>query len=162
MIAHRVANEISRLLAEDQLPQREIARRLGVSRGTVSGISTGKRSVRTAKRREIEDDGPPQRCPTCGAMVLMPCRSCRTRAAMAKLPRPPILARLRPWEEPLGVELRGDERGRYEAVHESRCRSENPSLPIEVKDEFAPDDDEYLCELNPDDVLDAFEFDDEP
>jgi len=162
MIAHRVVNEISRLLAEDQLSQREIARRLEVSRGTVSRISTGKRSDHTAERSEVENSGPPQRCPTCGAMVLMPCRGCRTRAAMARLPRPPILERLRPWDEPLGVELHGDEHSRYEAVHQSRSRSQNPSLPIEVKDEFTLDDDEYPCELNPDDVLDAFEFDDEP
>ena len=43
MIAHAMVGEIRRLLDEGLMSQRKIARRLGVSRGTVHAIARGKR-----------------------------------------------------------------------------------------------------------------------
>jgi len=85
MIPFRVADEIERLLEEGSLSQRKIARKVGVSRGTVNAIAQGTRPASRARRERQEDDfvtpgGPPVRCPICGGMVHMPCLACRVRA----------------------------------------------------------------------------------
>ena len=85
MISFAVVDEIERLLQEGGLSQRMIARRVGVSRGTVNTIARGQRPDYRARRRQRADDfvapsGPVCRCPTCGARVQMPCLACRVRA----------------------------------------------------------------------------------
>jgi len=85
MIPFAVVDEIERLLHEGGLSQRKIARRVGVSRGTVNAIARGQRPDYRALRRERANDfvaptGPVARCPTCGARVQMPCLACRVRA----------------------------------------------------------------------------------
>lgn len=85
MIAFTVVDEVQRLLDEGNLSQRKIARRVGVSRGTVNAIARGKRADYRARQREREGEfvapsGPVARCATCGAMVQMPCLACRIRA----------------------------------------------------------------------------------
>lgn len=126
MIAPSVVNEIKRLLAERTLSQRKIAARTGVSRGTVGAIARGNRpdyeALRNkAKEQEPEEPtGPPQRCPTCGGMVTMPCRVCRVRKLVAQrriAPRP-----VRP-DEPLQLELVGAHRARYERLRAHRERT---------------------------------------
>jgi hypothetical protein len=86
MISFAAEEEIKRLLGEGRLSQRKIARRVGVSRGTVNAIAGGKRPDRGPGRPA--DDSPlpsgrPARCPTCGGMVQMPCLACRVRALQA-------------------------------------------------------------------------------
>lgn len=88
MIAPAVVDEIKRLLEEEGLSQRKIARRTGASRGTVNAIALGKRPDCEARRRERRGDfvtpgGPAVRCPSCGGMVQMPCLACRVRAMKA-------------------------------------------------------------------------------
>jgi hypothetical protein len=91
-----IVHEIDRLLNEGQLSQREIARRLRVSRGTVSAIANGERGLygRSAGDTDspaAERDQLPERCPKCGFLVHLPCLVCRTREyrqgrqALAKL-----------------------------------------------------------------------------
>jgi len=85
MIPFALVDEIERLLHEGSLSQRKIARRVGVSRGTVNAIARGQRPDYRALRRERVDEfaapsGPVTRCPTCGARVQMPCLACRVRA----------------------------------------------------------------------------------
>jgi len=85
MIAPEVVDRIRRMLDQGEVSQRGIARRLGVSRGTVNAIALGRRPDSGALRRREEDEipapsGPPRRCPECGALVLMPCVACRVRA----------------------------------------------------------------------------------
>jgi hypothetical protein len=80
MIEPNVIKEINRLLKEGVLSQRKIARRLGVSRGTVHAVATGKRRVVSEKRKEsnfVPPSGPYARCSICGARVKMPCLACR-------------------------------------------------------------------------------------
>lgn len=84
MLPLATVQEIRRLLDEGQLSQRKIAAQLGVSRGTVGAIASGRRGM---FGREPDTDHPdlcsldlpPERCPTCGAMVYKPCVLCRTR-----------------------------------------------------------------------------------
>jgi len=89
MIEAALADEIRRLLAEGRLSQRKIALRTGVSRGTVNAIALGKRVLRNRRREAAEEfpplDGPASRCPSCGAMVRMPCLACRLRAEQRRL-----------------------------------------------------------------------------
>ena len=77
MLAPATVGEIRLLLAEGGLSQREIARRLGVSRGSVNAIARGKR---TDGADFVCPSGPVERCPGCGCMVQMPCLACRIRA----------------------------------------------------------------------------------
>lgn len=79
MLPAAVVDEVRRLLVEGRLSQRQIARRTGVSRGTVAAIASGRR-----QRPAEEPGGPPGgyprgkpvRCPGCGARVQMPCLAC--------------------------------------------------------------------------------------
>ncbi|NQU24563.1 MAG: helix-turn-helix transcriptional regulator [Candidatus Nealsonbacteria bacterium] len=84
MITVTVVSEIREMLAEGRLSQRQIARGLGVSRGTVNAIARGRRPDYAARRSRPSDDftapsGPPRRCPECGGLVQMPCLACRVR-----------------------------------------------------------------------------------
>ena len=90
MLDEALVDEIKRLLATGQHSERKIARMTGVSRGTVSAIALGRRpDYRAIRSKAAEQDappfsGPPQRCPTCGGLVLMPCAVCRTRKLLAE------------------------------------------------------------------------------
>lgn len=83
MLSISVVEEIAEHLAEGKLSQRAIARRLGVSRATVSAIVHGKRGLygRSEEVRMSEPNllAPPQRCPKCGYRIHLPCLICRTR-----------------------------------------------------------------------------------
>ena len=83
MIASQIIDEIQRLILSGSLSQRKIARRLGVSRGTVNAVARGKRPA--PGQRPCEDplaapSGPLVRCPGCGGLVRSPCLLCRVRA----------------------------------------------------------------------------------
>lgn len=84
MLAATKIDEARRLLAEGSMSQRRIAKAIGISRATLSGIASGKRpdyeALRRARGQEEEPLGPVERCPTCGGKVHMPCRLCRVRA----------------------------------------------------------------------------------
>ena len=55
MIATTVVDEIRRMLGEGRLSQRNIARRIGVSRGTVNAIALGKRAHDLVRRPHDEE-----------------------------------------------------------------------------------------------------------
>ena len=86
MIAAALVEEVRRMLREGRLSQREIAKRLGVSRGTVNAIALGRRRDGSALCRGQEEDdftpptGLPKRCPGCGGLAQMPCLACYIRA----------------------------------------------------------------------------------
>ena len=118
MLKPALVAEVRRLLAEGRLSQRAIARRLGVSRGSVLAIARGKRPDRPPAEPldEVRWEGPPARCPGCGGMVFLPCRACATRQAQ-------IRKRLPHWpdtDEPLGLQLTDEHRRRYEEVRRWR------------------------------------------
>ncbi len=90
MIPDEKIAEIRRLLHESPLSQRQIAQQLGVSRGTVNAVATGRLRRRLQSEfaapppDPLHPTEPPQRCPTCGALVYMPCVACRVRAILAR------------------------------------------------------------------------------
>jgi len=166
MIAQSIIDEVRLLLAEGELSQRKIAARLGISRGTVYAIASGRRRDRRRPADagggtgHCDSSGPPQRCPGCGGLVYMPCRLCRLRAAAGRLGRS-SLQRLGPPDEPLGLDLKDTHHLRYEQIsRRGRRRDESSSPPGETAEAFAPDDEP--CELDPEMVLDAFEIDEQP
>ena len=73
--------DLIRQLFDDGVSQRRIACRMRVARETVRRILDGRRMESEA----CEDDtlqlseGLPQRCPSCGGLVYMPCLGCRAR-----------------------------------------------------------------------------------
>jgi transcriptional regulator with XRE-family HTH domain len=99
MISSAVIEEVRRLLEEQKLSQRMIARQVGVSHGTVNAIWLGKRPEHRASRPDEDEEAPlfnstpPQRCPSCGGLVQMPCLLCRVRSLREKTRRGRPLAR---------------------------------------------------------------------
>ena len=92
MIADAVVENVRHLLADGALSQRKIARRLGISRGTVNAISQGRRpdysQLQTPEAANFPfPQGVPRRCPGCGGMVQMPCLLCHVRA-LGRVDRP--------------------------------------------------------------------------
>ncbi len=166
MIAPEIVEEVRRLLAQSQHGQRRIARMLGISRGTVGAIATGKRPDHEARRRKREAEGlpqpagPPRRCPGCGGMVYLPCRACAVRKAAAESSRPPAFRRFPQLDEPLGLDLRDADQKRYQRVRAERIRAELEKCPAELLDptDDPPFDDEAY-ELDLADLRDALEFD---
>lgn len=82
MIGIEIVRQVRTLWASGTCSQRQIARRVGVSRGTVHAIINGRHIDREAKRKEEPPmfSGPYVRCRGCGGMVQMPCLLCRVRA----------------------------------------------------------------------------------
>lgn len=83
MLSIEIVFEIRRLLDQTNLSRRAIARQLGVSRGVVNDIASGRRALVGAKpRRDAWESGPlglPVRCRGCGGKVYLPCQLCRVR-----------------------------------------------------------------------------------
>ena len=97
MLANSAIEAARKLLLEGKLSRREIADRLGISRGSVNSIFNGTLTTRDESPPVADGDpletGPIERCVTCGGRVYMPCRLCAVRewkieAAAAK-PRSP-------------------------------------------------------------------------
>ena len=154
MLAPEKVQEVERLLAEGRLSEREIARRTGVARNTIARIASARQ-----RTEDLSLDGPPVRCPTCGGMVTMPCRRCLIESATAGKPR---LSRGRGQDlpcEPLGVNLRGKQRVRYETIRQKKMQAAAESDP---ENEIPRDGDDDLFAIPLDVLLDAFEFDEEP
>jgi hypothetical protein len=83
MLPLATIKEIHLLLEQGELSQRQIAEMLRVSRGTVSAVASGRRSLygtaADAKEVGLAFEGTAVRCPGCGAHVFMPCLLCRAR-----------------------------------------------------------------------------------
>ncbi len=83
MLSLGLVREVERLLAEKQLSQRKIAILLGVSRGAVGAIAAGRRGIwgKESATGEQADaaDLLPDRCRSCGFLVIMPCVVCQAR-----------------------------------------------------------------------------------
>lgn len=80
MLSLYQVTEIKQLLDARQLSQRAIAQKLGVSRGTVHAIASGRRGVhgRESPGACVQTPlAPPVRCPGCGKRVYLPCVYCR-------------------------------------------------------------------------------------
>ena len=164
MLAPRLVEQVQRLLDEDRLSQRKIARSVGVSRGTVAAIAAGKRPGYDAMHRARQSQtslppaGPLERCPGCGGMVFMPCLLCRIEAIKAESSRTSKLRlRTRP-AEPLGLDLKPRDRARYEEVRLRRRQAEQMEpAPVDACDVPEPEDDR--CKLSLAELCDALEFD---
>ena len=167
MIAASLVRKVRKLLAGGKLSQRKIALITGVSRASIAAIASGKRPDRPAPRpKPLQEPprpaGPPQRCPGCGGMVSMPCRACLSRAWKARRTKPSILAGMATLDEPLGMNLRGGQRRRYEELLVRKLAATFENSTIEPVEASEPDDEHY--ELDPADLLNALEpeYDERP
>ncbi len=84
MLKPQVVLSILFLLKEKKFSQRKVAKMLGISRGTVGAIARGTRKLtRYLSAQEdakvVSPQGPPRRCPLCGAKTKMPCLACQLR-----------------------------------------------------------------------------------
>ncbi|HEX4132910.1 MAG TPA: hypothetical protein VHZ24_22950 [Pirellulales bacterium] len=87
-ITQAMVFEVQRLLTQEKLSHRRVAKLVGISRSTVGKIATGRR--RAWPDRPASDDsysirpsGPVARCPGCGGRVYLPCRLCHVRMLKA-------------------------------------------------------------------------------
>ena len=82
MLPQFLIDEIVRQLSAGQ-SHRTIAAKLGVSRGVVGALSTGRRDRIGREAPQVDSSGfpaeplAPERCPTCGGRVYLPCVVCR-------------------------------------------------------------------------------------
>jgi len=114
-----IVQEIRRLLTEERLSQRKVARITGISRGTIGRIASGKRPdypERSQADEWPEPSGPPERCPTCGGMVYMPCRLCALRGQLAGPIKPHPMGGTES-DGDLKVDLPPELHARYESIH---------------------------------------------
>jgi Predicted transcriptional regulators len=78
MINNTVIQTIQILLKQGKMSQRQIAKHIGVSRGTVQAVAKGKRTLTVPKAVSwVAPTGQPKRCPQCGGQVRMPCLACQ-------------------------------------------------------------------------------------
>lgn len=96
MLALSMVMEIDRLLQDGKLSQRQIAARLGVSRGSVAAIANGRRGLHGTEPpldgiAAANSRARPERCPHCGYRVQLPCQICLTRIYEASR-KPPATA----------------------------------------------------------------------
>lgn len=83
MLSPAKVAEVEQLLAAGSLSQRAIARRAGVSRGTVAAIASGtrrKKPPRPIAGPPFNITASPARCPQCGRRVHLPCWACAVEA----------------------------------------------------------------------------------
>ncbi len=110
--------ELERLL-DSPLSDRDIARRAGVGRGTVSSIRLGRRPIDLARRRaargEHRESPQVDRCHGCGRRIALPCRACQ--AAQAPRRGNPIIEPV----EPVGLKLKPEHLRRYLVVRARRA-----------------------------------------
>lgn len=80
MIDQHTIDQVVRLLDDGRTSQREIARRLRISRALISDIANGRRG-RYGRPHAAALTELPQvvRCPACGVRVELPCVACRAR-----------------------------------------------------------------------------------
>jgi hypothetical protein len=86
MISTDLARAAERLLAGGA-SQREVARQLGISRGTVATVAAGQWTgyARAADKQSADEPlAPPVRCARCGGLVHPPCRLCRLREQLRR------------------------------------------------------------------------------
>ena len=84
MLHIEVIREIRQLLDDEELSQRAIAEKVGVSRGVVGQMASGRRGLygrsmppRYARFHDLPTR--PERCSGCGGFVYLPCQLCRAR-----------------------------------------------------------------------------------
>ena len=85
MITNDIIRKIMHLIKQGKMSQREIAKRFGVSRGTVQAVAHGRRSEYIPTSMKVAatwvvPSGKPKRCPDCGSWVKMPCLACQLLA----------------------------------------------------------------------------------
>ena len=152
MIAEEKIREAETMLACGTMSQRKIAKMTGLSRGTISMIANGTRTIQVKtidpNMPPEQENGPMVRCPGCGGMVQMPCLLCHLkRLAAEKNPimRPcPSIAKTSPvmtneQHSPkttirLGLSLSEDELKRYQEVRAWREKCSNPYFTVIPED----------------------------
>jgi hypothetical protein len=131
MIEQTKVEQIQRMLTDERLSQRKIAKLTGVSRATVAGVADGSRpdySARQVERQTLLDEptGPPVRCPGCGGRVYAPCRLCRVRRLKEEARTQAPIAPRRPRPIAAGQPIASG--------HVAGCEADAPSMALAAAD----------------------------
>ena len=128
MLDSHIVKRIKTLLTVKKWSLRKIVKLTGVSRSTVLAIAAKKW---TEHPPLLSDEAllapldPPERCPTCGGMVFMPCLLCRLRDELAAKHFTKGKKRLRRRSpryeaDSFSLALKPQDRRRYEEIRASR------------------------------------------
>jgi hypothetical protein len=114
--------------------QRWVARRVGISRGTVNAIALGRRaedaSQRAARQREARQQAPLTmeiHCKQCGGCGAVPCPICAARQQRAKrtaAQRRAEVVAVAACPPLVGLDLRPEHRARYGPIHRRKMAEE--------------------------------------
>lgn len=140
-IAIATAMEVLELLGAGGLSQRAIARKSGISRGTVGTIAHGKWTGFARAARKVHSEvpvcgpfaSPARRCDDCGLEVHLPfdrqpCLACRVRRVTARSGRTARPDRPEDFE-PIKLELRDGDRDRFEQLFGADRRRQSDETP---------------------------------
>ncbi len=129
MLSSAKVAEVEQLLASGGLSRRAIARRTGVSRGTVAAIAAGtrrKKPPRPIAGPPFDIGGPLRRCLQCGGRVHLPCWACavetikRSRGDRPFAKRPTAAGAAAAMV--VGLDLRPEHQRRYQRAHRRMLR----------------------------------------
>ncbi len=109
------------------LPQRRIASLVGVSRGTVGAIATGRRPVHLRRpAQQAEEPRRMGRCPTCGRQIMLPCLACAAgEGPHIMSPRPDDAGACQ-------LDLHGEVRHRYERLRRYRQQARLDAIEADL------------------------------
>jgi hypothetical protein len=97
MLPLELISNVDALIREGDLSHREIARQLGVSRGTVSAIANRRRGIYGKDEKDkytpLAPSLPAVRCRECGNRVHPPCLICQVRGKRQRQIAAQLLAR---------------------------------------------------------------------
>jgi len=129
MLSPAKVAEVEQLLASGGLSQRAIARRTGVSRGTVAAIAAGtrrKKPLRPVAGPPFDIAAPLKRCPQCGGRVHLPCWACAVEAIKRSRGYRPFADRPAAAGAPaamvVGLDLRPEHQRRYQRTRRRMLR----------------------------------------
>lgn len=129
MLSPAKVAEVEQLLASGGISQRAIARRTGVSRGTVAAIAAGtrrKKPLRAFVGPPFDLAAPLKRCPQCGGRVHLPCWACAVEAIRQTRSYRPFAERPTAAGAPaaivVGLDLRPEHQRRYRRVRRAMLR----------------------------------------
>ena len=121
---------VIRLLKEKKISQRNIARIMGISRGSVSAIARGKIRRDFMEDVKIHPKGAWVRCPECGGKTQMPCTVCYLSKIIGVRSKDSQWNFSVPKTGLLGIELKGWKLRRYLKIRKWREEQLDPNFDV--------------------------------
>lgn len=122
--------EVISLLESRRFSMRTIARKTGISRGSIASIfrNMEQEKHRIAQRFDVVPTGPFRRCPECGVKTKLPCLSCAIKKWLGKQRKRNTPPKKHEEADYLGIQLHGNHMKRYLEIKQWRDKQANPNF----------------------------------